>query len=320
MSIKIDKSRPSPRTQSRNGQSADQIDFHIPGVGTSAQFKGDPAVSAINTICAAQGSSSYHFVINRAGNITQHVPISLAAWASGTNNEGGNIDNRHSTLRHVRERRTNNNWFSVSVCWGICNDEIPNSAMIAAGNQLVAWINQQLNDSIRFIVGHDSITPITRSGCPGKQFPWKNITLRGVPARNNDTDLKSLAKPAQSAPQSAPAAQPIDAAMEILKQLAGMKNSAPSGSTINDAMQILKAIAGISPNSKPKVNFEAEVQRIRGQILHGSSVEIEVQRVIGAVIWGNDPHRKSRLIDWGNHIGYPGGGSAFRARVQAEFD
>jgi hypothetical protein len=177
-----------------------------------SSFKGDPAVSAINTICAPQGKSSYHFIISRTGNITQHVPLNLAAWDAGTNNSGGDIDNRHSTLRHVRERRTNNNWFSVSVCMAVCDDEIPNATMLNAANQLISWINAQLNDLIRFIVGHDSITPRTRANCPGKQFPWNRITLRGIAARNNDTDLKALAA---SAPTPAPQPTPARPALQF---------------------------------------------------------------------------------------------------------
>jgi len=77
---------------------------------------------------------SYHFIVARDGAITQTVPIENTAWHAGTNNSGGSVDNRHSTIPAVRERRLNANSYSVGI--EAVQSEIARRAKIHSARQV----------------------------------------------------------------------------------------------------------------------------------------------------------------------------------------
>ena len=126
---------------------------------------------------------SYHFLISRTGEIVQFVDIRNWAYANGTNNSGGNLDNSRSTLALVRSRRVNANWYTVSIAFADMPSGNPSKEQLAAAAWLMRHVNSELQriygSSIPIrrdrVVGHGEITPVTRAHCPGKAFPFDEL-------------------------------------------------------------------------------------------------------------------------------------------------
>jgi|GEM_PF-3738532 len=165
--------------------------------------------AAVNAQGAIQGAfsgvtnrTSYHFVIDRHGTITQLVPITDTAWANGTTVDSSNSSHIWSAHPTIRSRNTNANYYTVSIGFGDAGPQASASspfigtngriteAQINAGAWLIEhiryeiWqeygINIPINRST--VIGHNEVTPRTTGqppgGCPGIQFPFNDILNR----------------------------------------------------------------------------------------------------------------------------------------------
>ena len=108
------------------------------------------------------------------------------AWANGTRNDGGNLCNSYSTIGAVRERRVNANLYTVSIGFADMPDGVPSDAQMTAAVELIWHIRCEVQRIYAFeialarsnIVGHGEIAPRTRSGCPGRAFPFDELLQR----------------------------------------------------------------------------------------------------------------------------------------------
>ena len=171
--------RNSPNQRAgRGGQTPDFIVIHT----TGGSFAG-----ALSWTLNPTAQVSYHFIVARDGGITQTVPIENTAWHAGTNNSGGNVDNRHSTIPAVRERRLNANSYSVGIGFA----DLTNHGTLSPQQlETAVWLIRHIRDEVRRlfnfnipmarsnIVGHNEISPITRPSCPGRNFPFDEIIRR----------------------------------------------------------------------------------------------------------------------------------------------
>jgi hypothetical protein len=93
------------------------------------------------------------------------------------------MDNAHSTIQAVRERRLNANSYSVSIGLGDMLTGIPSEAQVKALVWLIRHIQSEVRRIYGFeiplartnIVGHYEISPKTRADCPGGAFPFDRI-------------------------------------------------------------------------------------------------------------------------------------------------
>ena len=170
--------RASPnRSAGRQGHTPDFIVCHT----TGGSF-----TSAINTIMNAANQVSYHFVISRTGEVVQAVRLEDTAWANGTRNDGGTLCNSRSTVAAVRERRVNANLYTVSIGFADMPDGVPSEAQMVAAVELIRHIRTEVQRIYRIvipfarsnIIGHGEIAPVTRSGCPGRAFPFDELVRR----------------------------------------------------------------------------------------------------------------------------------------------
>jgi len=171
--------RNSPNQRAgRNGQIPDFIVMHT----TGGSFAG-----ALSWTLNPSAQVSYHFIVARDGAITQTVPIENTAWHAGTNNNGGNVDNRHSTIPAVRDRRLNANSYSVGIGFSdLTNHGTPSPQQLETAVWLVRHIRDEIRRLFNFtlpiarsnIVSHDEVTPRNRNGDPGRNFPFDEIIRR----------------------------------------------------------------------------------------------------------------------------------------------
>lgn len=175
--ITIKNSLSPNRSTGRQGHIPDIIVCHI----TEGAFPG-----SINWVTNPFSEVSYHYMVSRAGEITQCVDIEDTAWANGTDNSGGSRDNRHSRLTTVRSRRINANLYTVSIGFegrhsqtlGVLTPE-----QLVSGANVIGLIIDEIYDiwetviplSRDSIVGHRCITPRHRPNCPGAEFPFDEI-------------------------------------------------------------------------------------------------------------------------------------------------
>jgi len=171
--------RTSPNhTRGRDAQMPELIVNHI----TEGAFPG-----SINWVSNPASQVSYHFMVSKAGQITQCVNICDTAWANGTsNNPNDNRANRHSTLPLVRKRNINANSYSVSIGFEGRFNETGGTLtppQFRAAVKLYSFIRKEIYKiwgkvfpiSRKHIVGHYEITPKTRPNCPGSRFPFKQL-------------------------------------------------------------------------------------------------------------------------------------------------
>jgi len=186
---------PAPnRWSGRSGWIPDMIVMH-----TSAAS----AQSAIQTAFAGgTNRTSYHYVIDSYGTITQLVPITDTAWANGTTVDSSNRSFMWSTHPTVSSRNTNANYYTVSIGFGdagpqpwaswpyIGTNGRITAEQIIAGAWLVEHIRYEIwqNYGITIlinrstVIGHNEVTPRTTGqppgGCPGVEFPFNEILSR----------------------------------------------------------------------------------------------------------------------------------------------
>lgn len=173
----IKKNSPN-QNNGRNGWKPDMIVCHI----TEGNYDG-----AVSWLCNKASQASSHFVVSRKGEVTQLVNIKDMAWVNGTSTNVS--DNRYygkSSLKSVRDRKTNANYYTVGIetegysskTNGALTD-IQKQTVINLIKHIQIEVKRTYNIDIpadrQHIVGHYEITPITKPNCPGKQFPFDEI-------------------------------------------------------------------------------------------------------------------------------------------------
>jgi len=173
--------RHSPNhTRGRGGWIPDIIVNHI----TEGAFPG-----SIEWVTNPMAQVSYHYMISRAGQITQCVELRDTAWANGTrgiSSNNDNLSNVFSTLTTVRERNANANSFTISIGFEGRLHETGGAltpTQYAAALQLYTHIRNEVKNiwgtvipiCRNHIVGHFEITPRTKPNCPGPRFPFDQI-------------------------------------------------------------------------------------------------------------------------------------------------
>lgn len=162
----------------RNGWKPDIIVCHI----TEGNYDG-----AVSWLCNKTSSVSAHFVVSGKGEITQLVDLKNTAWCNGTSMNVS--DKRYygkSTLKAVRDRKTNANYYTVGIeCEGFYSKtkgaltDMQKNAVI----KLIKHIREEIKNIYdvdipvdrEHIAGHYQINPVTKGNCPGELFPWSEI-------------------------------------------------------------------------------------------------------------------------------------------------
>ncbi|SDN15753.1 N-acetylmuramoyl-L-alanine amidase [Acetanaerobacterium elongatum] len=182
---------PSPNHwNGRFGWTPDMIVCHI----TDGAYDG-----AIATLCDPAMQRSSHFVVARDGRITQLVQIADGAWCNGTDTKPlANSYYGKSTLQAVRDRKTNANYYTISIefegIWKETKGRLTD-VQLAAGIELIKYIFAEVKRLYgidipvdrEHIVGHYQISPVTRPCCPGELFQWDEL-LAGVKGEAAETD------------------------------------------------------------------------------------------------------------------------------------
>jgi len=175
--------KPSQNFENRYGFSPDIIVNHITA--------GTKVSSALNWFANPAAQASSHFIVDVDGTIYQCVPIDKAAWGNGTSVKAG--DNRYyglSTIEAVKSRRTNANFYTVSIehvnVGGGALTALQLAATIELHKYIISEVKRIYDVTIpidrNHIVGHYQINPVTKPNCPGACFPFDKI-LAGLTAK-----------------------------------------------------------------------------------------------------------------------------------------
>jgi len=282
--------RNSPNQRAgRNGQTPDFIVCHTTG-GTFA------GALAWTTNPAAQ--VSYHFIVARDGAITQTVPIENTAWHAGTNNSGGNVDNRHSTIPVVRDRRLNANSYSVGIGFSDLTDRgTPSAAQLETAVWLIGHIRDEIRRMYKFdiriarsnIVGHDEVTPRNRSSDPGRNFPFDEIIRRVNAGGNAPTPAPT---PTPAPPQPAPALSIDELARQVIagrwgngaERVRRLTDAGHNASTVQSRVNELMRDP-TPPVPRPQTPMSAGTPRLLD----------DIAREVIRGRWGNGTARRQRL-------------------------
>lgn len=177
----------TPNKMSRFGWKPDIIVSHI----TEGSYAG-----AVSWLMNPKSVASAHFVISKTGIITQLVDIKEAAWINGTRlkkDDTGPGWYGDSTLRLVRDRKTNANFYSVGIEHeGIYSQN--KGKLTDEQFKATAWLHKYIIAEIKkiygteiiidreHIVGHYQVDPIRKPNCPGQNFQWDELitNLKGV--------------------------------------------------------------------------------------------------------------------------------------------
>jgi len=176
--MNITKKNSPNKYNGRNGWKPDMIVCHI----TEGSYEG-----AVSWLCNPDAEASAHFVVAQDGRITQLVPLTDGAWCNGTSTDPSkNTYYGKSSLAAVRERKTNANYYTVSIehegIWAKTKGKLTD-AQLAATIELIAYIRSEVKRIYgveipldrEHIVGHYQINPITKPNCPGALFQFDAI-------------------------------------------------------------------------------------------------------------------------------------------------
>lgn len=143
------------------------------------------AKSAINWFTNSASKVSAHYLVDKNGAIYNFVPIEKMAWANGSNTTDETLPYHYSKSRSaiVRERKTNANFYTVSVEFENDDTGVLTEPQYQAGLWLMKYIRNELKDiyGVEFkadrehIIAHSDINPTQKSGCPGKDFPFERF-------------------------------------------------------------------------------------------------------------------------------------------------
>lgn len=143
------------------------------------------AKSAINWFRNPTSKVSAHFLVDKSGNIFNFVPIEKMAWANGSNATDETLPYHFSksTSEIVRERKTNANFYTVSIEFENDDTGILTEPQYNAGLWLITHIRSELKNIYgldfqadrEHIIGHSEINPTQKADCPGKDFPFERF-------------------------------------------------------------------------------------------------------------------------------------------------
>ncbi len=143
--------------------------------------------SAISWLKNKKSDVSSNFVVAKDGRVTELISVDNGAWANGTeSNPSKNASYYNSKLDEVKERKTNANFYTVSIeNEGV--HSITNGALSIeqqnASIELIKYIRNEVkriyNKSFNFdrktFVGHSDINSVSRPNCPGVLYPFDSI-------------------------------------------------------------------------------------------------------------------------------------------------
>ena len=282
--------RNSPNQRAgRGGQTPDFIVMHTTG-GTFA--------GALSWTLNPTAQVSYHFIVARDGAITQTVPIENTAWHAGTNNNGGNVDNRHSTIPAVRERRLNANSYSVGIGFAdLTNHGTPSPQQL----ETAVWLTRHIRDEVRRIfnfnlpiarsniVSHDEVTPRNRNGDPGRNFPFDEIIRR---VNGGGSTLAPTPPTPPSAPSIDELARQVIAgrwgngADRVHRLTDAGHNASAVQSRVNEILCGGSTPTPVAPPTPPPLPPAPNLDEIARQVIRGN--------------WGNGAERTRRLTAAGH--------------------
>lgn len=163
----------SPNYMSRNGWKPDMIVLHV----CEGTFEG-----SVSWLCNKASETSSHYVTGKNGELEQLVDLDKAAWCNGTSSkEGAEYDYRRSTNRLVRERKTNANYYTISIENEGYSYKDGYGELTEAQYQTVLKLCKELISKYNIpvdrehIVGHYEIAPKEKPNCPGPKFQWDRL-------------------------------------------------------------------------------------------------------------------------------------------------
>lgn len=167
---------------------------------------------------ASQTSS--HFVLGKNGEITQLVPLNMAAWTQGVD---PNKDMKPTNAYVKAHKGINPNLYCISIeCegkWSETKGKLTDKQLEAAA-YLTSYIVEEVDRIYgveipvdrEHMIGHCEINSVTRPHCPGELFPYDKISM--VNGKQPDTG----AQPPQN--QSLPYTVQVGAFSSIAKAMA----------------------------------------------------------------------------------------------------
>lgn len=172
------KQQASPNYSSREGWAPDLISCHI----TQGSYNG-----AITWLCNPESNASSHFVVSRAGEITQLVDIQHAAWINGTSSKPDKpYHTGYSNLQIVKDRGVNANRYTIGIEHeGIYDRTL--GELTKEQEEATTWLIQYICNEVyriygksipvdrKHVVGHCDIAPRWKPCCPGQKFPFDRI-------------------------------------------------------------------------------------------------------------------------------------------------
>lgn len=164
--------------QGRSGWKPDCIVCHI----TEGAYAG-----AVSWLSNPVSEASAHFVVAKDGRITQLVELTDGSWCNGTSSDpASRMYFGKSTLSAVRDRKTNANYYTISIehegIWVDAHGKLAD-AQLAATIELIRYIRAEVKRIYsvdipldrEHIVGHYQISPINKPNCPGSAFQFDEI-------------------------------------------------------------------------------------------------------------------------------------------------
>lgn len=158
---------------------------------------------------ASQTSS--HFVLGKNGEITQLVPLNMAAWTQGVD---PNKDMKPTNAYVKAHKGINPNLYCVSIeCegkWSETKGKLTDKQLEAAA-YLTSYIVEEVDRIYgveipvdrEHMIGHCEINSVTRPHCPGELFPYDEL-ISMVNGKQPDTG----AQPPHTTPQNKPESLP----------------------------------------------------------------------------------------------------------------
>lgn len=168
---------------------------------------------------ASQTSS--HFVLGKNGEITQLVPLNMAAWTQGVD---PNKDMKPTNAYVKAHKGINPNLYCISIeCegkWSETKGKLTDKQLEAAA-YLTSYIVEEVDRIYgveipvdrEHMIGHCEINSVTRPHCPGELFPYDKL-ISMVNGKQPDTG----AQPPQN--QSLPYTVQVGAFSSIAKAMA----------------------------------------------------------------------------------------------------
>ena len=177
----------SPNFMSRNGWKPDMISLHV----AEGTFKG-----TVSWCCNKNSGVSCHLVTGKNGEYEQLVDLDKAAWCNGTSTtKGAKYDYRRSTNRLVRERKTNANYYTISIenegysykdGYGKLTAK-QYATLLKLLKEIITMYNIPVDRE--HIVGHYEIAPKEKPNCPGSKFQWDEL-MKDLTEWKNGTTKK----------------------------------------------------------------------------------------------------------------------------------